>query len=105
MNKTNLTLSGELVFEYNEDGSKTSDACLKTKSGKLIYLGYTIFIAFKKRSMQNGDLEIDYVNVSSPKDKECRICKTHEEAVKHIISCLENQDYEASEEVILNYEI
>lgn len=104
MSKINLTLSGELVFEYNEDGSKTSDVCLKTKSGKLIPLGIKIFIAFKKHNPKNSDLEIDHVTVSARFNGD-RLFKTHEEAVKYILSCIEKQGYEVNEEVILNYDI
>jgi len=98
MNKINVGFSGQLVFEYNEDGSKTSDVCVRSKSGKLFPLGFTTKIFFKK-----GTVEIESVSVTHRSDYKC--FKTHEQAVKYILSCLEKQGYEINEEVILNYDI
>lgn len=102
MSKINLTLSGELVFEYNEDGSKTSDACLKTKSGRLIPLGFSIRINFRS-GFNDGGTKVNNVIVFY--NSGAQEFKTHEEAVKYILSSLEKQGYEVNEEVILNYDI
>lgn len=98
MSKINLTLSGELVFEYNEDGSKTSIACLKTNSEKLIYLDFSYRLNF--RSGTSELIQVIVFHKYGTKE-----FKTYEEAVKYILSSLEKEGYEVNEEVVINYDI
>lgn len=98
MNKINLTLSGELVFEYNEDGSKTTEVMLKTKFGKLISLGIREKIFFTE------DWKISSVSVYT-NDCAGSFFRTKEESKKYILTLLKEQGFEIKEEVILNYDI
>lgn len=103
MSKINLTISGELVFEYNEDGSKTHEVMLKLKSGKLISLNIREKINFsedfKKKTYSIYESNILTTNSS------VRTFKTKEDANRYIFSLIEKQGYEINEEVIPNYDI
>jgi hypothetical protein len=98
MSNTNVTVSGKLDFEYNEDGSKTSEVVIKNSKGNKLYLG------IKVRYYFNSSITvIESIGVFTSKNT--KFFKTKEESMEYIYKLLEEKGFEVKRENILNFDI
>lgn len=96
MNKFTVIFSGELHYEYNEDGSKTTDIFIKSKFGK-------IPLNIKTKSFYDKDMKIVSVGVYA--GSLSKSFKTKESAFRYILELVKQKGFEVKEEVIPNFEI
>lgn len=101
MNKTiNISLTGELVSEYLENGMKCHAYYIKLVTGKLIGLDILEYVTF------NSDWTVKEYLITSHLG--AKLSKTREEAMDYVMKLIQEMGYEVSLEepvVPINFEI
>lgn len=98
MNKYTITFTGELDYEYNEDGSKTSDVFIKSKFGR-------IPLNIKVKSFYSKDKDMKIVSFGVYSGHTTAFFSTEESAIKYLIELVKEKGFEVKEEAITNFEI